>query len=297
MLVVVVIMVLERLTAGRSATEGLVDPAHWVVFFVFNFDHTAIEWEAYRPQPFSPYWSLAVEEQFYLVYPALILTALVVARRVSWRLKATIVLLGIVGASLAWSVIASRTFDLVHYVSSFTRAWELAVGCLIAWNAPLWLRIPKAAAGALTWLGLGLVILANYLDIATTPYPGWLAILPVAGTALVIIGGTPVPGWGAERLLALRPLRAIGRWSYGMYLWEVPVLMLAVHWWGRNDLYPLESKVALILVTVGIAAVSYMFYELPIRRSVRLTSSPALSLACAAIFIVVALVTISLVAL
>ena len=64
MLVVVVIMVLERLTAGRSATEGLVDPAHWVVFFVFNFDHTAIEWEAYRPQPFSPYWSLAVEEQF-----------------------------------------------------------------------------------------------------------------------------------------------------------------------------------------------------------------------------------------
>ena len=107
----------------------------------------------------------------------------------------------------------------------------------------------------------------------------------------------PGAGLGAQRLLALRPLRAIGRWSYGMYLWEVPVLMLAVHWWGRDDLYPLESKVALILVTVGIAAVSYMFYELPIRRSVRLTSSPALSLACVAIFIVVALVTISLVAL
>lgn len=68
MLVLIVTMVLERITAGRSATQDLVGPAHWVVFFAFNLDHTAVTQEFFRPQPFASYWSLAVEEQFYLVY-------------------------------------------------------------------------------------------------------------------------------------------------------------------------------------------------------------------------------------
>jgi peptidoglycan/LPS O-acetylase OafA/YrhL len=131
MLVVAVTIVLERLTAGRAATQGLADPARWVVFFSFNFDTKAIGAEIFRPQPFASFWSLAVEEQFYLVYPALILTALIIGRRSSWRLKATAVLGAVVGASLAWSVIASGPLRFVPYDSTFTRAWELAIGCLI----------------------------------------------------------------------------------------------------------------------------------------------------------------------
>jgi peptidoglycan/LPS O-acetylase OafA/YrhL len=72
----------------------------------------------------------------------------------------------------------------------------------------------------MTWVGLGLI-----LDLACTiqddmAYPGWFASLPVAGTALVIIGGTRVPQLGAERILSLPPVQWLGRWSYGMYLWE-----------------------------------------------------------------------------
>ena len=296
MLVVIVTLVLERVFVGRAFTATLADPARWVVFFAFNFDHTAVREEIFRTQPFAPYWSLAVEEQFYLVYPALILAALAVVRKASWRLKVDVVLCGVVAASLTWSIMSSGVFKLVAYDSSFTRAWELAVGCLIVWNMPYLRRIPMWLALAMTWSGLGLVVVGNFVAKENAPYPGWRAILPVAGTALVIIGGTPVPRWGAERLLGLRPVRAIGRWSYGLYLWEIPVVTLAVHWWGPLNLVSLWGRVGLILVTTVIAAASYRFFESPIRHSARLTASPALSLACAAAFMVVALATISLVA-
>ncbi len=90
-------------------------------------------------------------------------------------------------------------------------------------------------------------------------------------------------------------MRAIGRWSYGMYLWEIPVALLAVHWLSLHDLDLLVTKIAPILLTVAIAAVSFKFFESPIQHSDRLRNSPSLSLACAAGFMVLALVTISLV--
>jgi peptidoglycan/LPS O-acetylase OafA/YrhL len=299
MLVVIVTLVLERVIAGQAFTATLADPTRWVVFFAFNLDQTALRDEIFRTQPFAPYWSLAVEEQFYLVYPALILATFAVVRKVSWRFKVDVVLCGAVAASLTWSVLSSGpyAFDLIPYNSSLTRAWELAVGCLIAWNMPLTRRIPTWLAGAMTWGGLGLVVVSGLIVKATTPYPGWRVVLPVAGTALVIIGGTPEPRWGAERVLGMRPVRAVGRWSYGIYLWEIPLLALAVHWWGPLNVVSLWGRVGLILVTMVIAAASYRFFESPIRHSARLTASPALSLACAAAFMVVALATISLVAL
>jgi peptidoglycan/LPS O-acetylase OafA/YrhL len=144
----------------------------------------------------------------------------------------------------------------------------------------------------MTWLGLVLVVVAAH----TLTLADWNAVLPVAGTALVIIGGTSVPKWGVERLLALRPLRAVGRWSYGLYLWEIPVLLLVGHGWGSIGRISLLGRVGFILVTVVIAAASFAIYETPIRRSPRLVASPGLSLACALAFIIGSLVTISLVA-
>jgi peptidoglycan/LPS O-acetylase OafA/YrhL len=131
-------------------------------------------------------------------------------------------------------------------------------------------------------------------------YPGWFASLPVAGAALVIIGGTRVPSWGSERILGLRPVQWLGRWSYGMYLWEIPILVVMLHWHsslGFNSVsqFPLVIRLGAILVCILLAAVSYSVYEMPIRHSARLRSSPALCLASAVVFIVVSLITISLV--
>jgi peptidoglycan/LPS O-acetylase OafA/YrhL len=295
MLVVVVTLVIYRVSSGRAATQALADPTRWVVLFAFNFDHSAIDAEIFRPQPFGPYWSLAVEEQFYLVYPTLVLALLAIGRSWSWRLKVFVFLIAVIAASLAWSIITSGPGGLIAYVSSFTRAWELAIGCLIAWNASLFRRMPLWLAAAISWLGIALILGEVFIAPPTASYPGSLALFPVSGAALVIIGGTTVSKWGVERVLGLRPVRAIGRWSFGLYLWEIPVFTLAVHWWGPINLMPLGGRVALILVTAVIAAASFAFIEKPIRHSRRLINSPTLSLGCAVAFIVGALATIRLV--
>jgi peptidoglycan/LPS O-acetylase OafA/YrhL len=296
MLVVIVTLICQRIVGGEAVAEAIASPARYVIFFASNFDYSAIRTEWYRPAPFASFWSLAVEEQFYLVYPALIIAIGLVGRVWSWRLKVNVVLAATFVASYAWSVISSGSFALIPYDSPLTRAWELAIGCLIAVNSPSLRGMSEWIAGALTWLGLALVVVSALTLKLATPYPGWFAILPVTGTALVIVGGTPVPTWGAERLLAWKPARAIGRWSYGLYLWEIPVYLLAVHWWGAMGGIPLVGRAGFILMTMVIAAISFSIYESPIRHSSRLVASPALSLACALVFIVVSLVTVSLVA-
>jgi peptidoglycan/LPS O-acetylase OafA/YrhL len=295
-LVIVVTLICDRLAVGQAATAAVVGPARWVVFFAFNFDYSAIQSEVFRPSPFASFWSLAVEEQFYLVYPALIIAVGVLGRPWSWRLKINVVLVAAVAASYGWSVVSSGVFALIPYDSPFTRAWELAIGCLIAVNTPSLRWIPKWVAGAMSWVGLVLVGVAAHTFTLSTVYPGWVAILPVAGTAFVIIGGIMAPVWGAERLLGTRPMRAVGRWSYGLYLWEIPVFLLATHWWGPMARISVVGRVGLILVTVVIAAASFAIYETPIRHSPRLVASPGLSVACSLVFIIGSLVTISLVA-
>jgi peptidoglycan/LPS O-acetylase OafA/YrhL len=294
-LVVVVTLVCERYANGRAAARAMASPARWVVLFAYNLDHAALTNELIRAQPLQPYWSLAVEEQFYLVYPAVFLVVGLVLSRWSWRVKANLVLGAGVVASFIWSVVSSAPLALIPYTSSLTRAWELAIGCLIAINTPVWRKVPTWLAGSMTWLGLALVVTVSLTLSLVYPYPGWIAILPVTGTALVIVGGTPTPAWGVEGLLARGPVRLVGRWSYGLYLWEIPVLVLAGHWWGDAIGLPVIGRWGLIAATLVIAGVSFVAYESPIRHSARLVASPSLSLVCALGFIVVSLVAISLV--
>ena len=306
-LVVVVALICERLTAGQIATQAFRSEARWIVLFAFNFDRTAVLGELSRPNPLYYFWSLAVEEQFYLVYPALLIAVGIFAKAWSWRSRINVVLVTAVMASFTWSVVSSGPLGLIAYTSPLTHAWELAVGCLLAVNTPLFRRIPTRTAGAITWLGLGLTVGSALAlswalhtpggwGVLAASYPDWLPALPVAGAALVILGGTPEPPWGAERLLALRPANAVGRWSYGLYLWEIPVLVLIGHWWGSVTSIPLVGRVGFILLTVVIAAASFAVYESPIRHSPRLVANPALSLACALVFIAGSLVMISVIA-
>jgi peptidoglycan/LPS O-acetylase OafA/YrhL len=295
-LVVVVTLLCERLVSGQAAAQAMVDPARWVVFFSYNLDRTAILSEWFRPQPLQPYWSLAVEEQFYLVYPALIITVGLIGKAWSWRVKVNTVLFAAVVASFTWSVLSSGPLALLPYTSPLTRAWELAIGCLIAVNIPSLRAIPKGIAGAMTWIGLALVLVTALILPRPFSYPGWVAMLPAAGTAFVIIGGTVQPQLGVERILALGPVRSIGKWSFGLYLWEIPILLLAQHWWGPMGDVSLFGRFGLILATVGIAAVSFTIYETRIRHSPRLVGNPILSLSCALAFIAGSLVTISIIA-
>jgi hypothetical protein len=151
----------------------------------------------------------------------------------------------------------------VAFFSLPTRAWQLAVGGLVALTAGQWRRLPPRAAAITGWGGLALILLACTLLGTTTPYPGSAALLPVLGTALVIGAGCATPSQGCGRVLAVAPMRAIGRVSYSWYLWHWPVLLLAAPLLGHP--LGLAGRLAAALLSGGLAALTLRFIENPLR--------------------------------
>ena len=153
------------------------------------------------PSPFQHYWSLGVEEQFYLIWPPLIIAAAWLIRRGRQRTghgaastTPYLVVLALVAAvSFTASVITTRTMAPVAFFSLPTRAWQLAAGGLIALTAAQWRRLPAIAAAIAGWAGLAVILVACTQLGVTTPYPGTAALLPVLGAALVIGAGCATP--------------------------------------------------------------------------------------------------------
>jgi len=192
------------------------------------------------------FWSLSVEEQFYLFWPLLML--LVPMRRVMRRVVVIVVLV----SSLAFSILTVG--DPVSYFSTATRAWEFAAGALLA-LAPI--ALPRLVG----WLGLGFIAAAVVLFTPATAFPGYAALLPVVGTVLVI-AGRPRLGW--------RPLQWLGDHSYSIYLWHWP-LIVAVPYATGHDLTTIE-KLLVIVVALGLAVLTRQFVEEPVRRARRVRS-------------------------
>ena len=242
------------------------------------------------PSPFQHYWSLGVEEQFYLLWPALLLgTAWLLRRRGSRpggsrgaRCSRPSVLpyfsvLTIVAAlSLVLSVTLTHSSPPWAFFSLPTRAWELATGALIAFSASVWRRLPAAAAAATGFLGLALVVRAAIELDDQTAYPGTAALMPVLGTALVIGAGCSTPIGGVGRLLAIPAVRAVGRLSYSWYLWHWPVLVFApllvghpIGWAGR---------LGAVSASFALAVLTLRYIERPVRYSRRLRRSVSRSI-------------------
>lgn len=219
--------------------------------------------------PYQHYWSLGVEEQFYLVWPALIIGTAWLIRRVRRRdtdssAAPYVAVLAIVAVvSIAFSMVTTRTAPPVAFFSLHTRAWELALGGLVALTAPQWRRLPGLLAAITGWGGLGLILFACSHLAAATPYPGSAALLPVIGTALAIGAGCAAATRGCGRVLALPPLRATGRVSYSWYLWHWPVLLLATPLLGR-PMGPIDGLVA-VLTSLVLAVLTLRFVENPLR--------------------------------
>jgi peptidoglycan/LPS O-acetylase OafA/YrhL len=272
---------------------AVVKDALWTVFFAANIHFAAIGTDYFAqeepPSPLQHYWSLAVEEQFYLVWPALLLGLVLLARRRSLprRLVAS-VLVVLTGASFAWSVVSTSTDPLAAYFSTPARAWELGLGALTA-------LVASAVAGRLSGTARGLLCLAGLAAIAYacvfygdgTPFPGWAAAVPVVGAALALLAGAaegaaqPLP----VRALGVLPMRVVGDWSYSLYLWHWPVLIIAERRVGDLGLWRTLACLAAILV---LSALTYRFVEQPFRSPVRFPTRRALSLYTAAIAVVAA---------
>jgi len=274
---------INPLDAREAAVDGV-----WAALFGANIrfmldqtDYFALEDSV---SPLQHFWSLSVEEQFYLVLPAVLLCTVLAARRRRRRTsgpghagtprRAIAGVLAVVTAvSLAWSVFASHVSPETAYFSTFTRTWEFGAGGLLAVVAPaLAARLRNLHRNALAAGGLTLVVIAMFAVAETDPYPGWLALIPVVGTGAVLLAGTSVQGDLplVPRLLGIPPLRVIGDASYSLYLWHWPVQVIAQQHVGRPLRLP-EIGVVLA-VTAFMTWASYRFVEAPFRQqTVRLS--------------------------
>lgn len=218
--------------------------------------------------PLQHYWSLSVEEQFYLVWPALFVLVLgVLAARFAWdatRAKhvLTLVVVAVTLGSLAFAAWETQANPTVAYFSTFSRAWELGVGALIAVLAPRLSRIPAAVRPALQWLGLAGIIASLFLITPETAFPAPGALLPVLATALVVAGGIGGPRYVFP--LTNVASRYIGDISYSLYLWHFPVIIFA------GAVYPERGAfviLGMLVATSLLSVFSYHLIEDPIRKS------------------------------
>ena len=210
--------------------------------------------------PLLHLWSLSVEEQFYLVWPL----ALAGFMRVTGGRGLMIGLAALAAASLAGSVLMVRGNPAGAFYFTPVRAWELLLGALVAAGAGPSLRQRPALRQASALLGLAGLALPALSYTATAPaFPGWAALPPCLGAVLLLHAGSQGPTW-AGRLLATRPLVAVGKLSYSLYLWHWPLFCFARLWLLR-PLHPLEA-LGLIAASLALAALSWRWVEEGPRR-------------------------------
>lgn len=239
--------------------------------------------------PLQHFWSLAVEEQFYLVWPILLVALATVGLK--WRSRPNrLLLVGVLAvalASLLWSMFLTGESPSRAYFVTTTRVWELAMGAALAISAAS-LRIPKPIRGAVGLAGISAIVLAAVQYSGSTRFPGFAALLPTLGTAAVIASGGDEEMSLTHRSISWRPFVGIGGISYSLYLWHWPLIVMAAFLWQ-----PMTVEIGLAVVALSFlpAWLTKRYVEDPLRHDDRLIlplrRAAILGVACTAVGVVV----------
>ncbi|CAN5376179.1 SGNH hydrolase domain-containing protein [soil metagenome] len=268
----------------RSFGLDIVGAATYVVNWVLA--NRAVDYlaEDVGVSPVQHFWSLAVEEQFYIVWPLLLIAVgWWVAKRSGAHLRPVmlVAILIVIVPSFLWSLYLTGANPERAFFVSTTRLWELGIGAFVAIGSVVWTKVPKVAAIAIGWVGLVAVVGSGMLVTTETAWPGYAALWPTLGTAAVIIAGFSSAGAGPDAVLGLRPAVWVGGLSYSLYLWHWPILISAKAQWG--DLGPLQG-LAVVAFSAIPAYLSYRYIENPMRFSPALSRSNRLTLSLGANF-------------
>ena len=270
--------------------RGLANDVLAVATFASNFvfAHRGADYlqSTLPPSPLQHYWSLAVEEQFYVVWPVLIALLCFGASATSRLNVRTRVGIASFSVAITSFVLCMRLIDSSQpwaFFSPHTRAFELAFGALAA-VIPLmtakWFRLISSIAA---WFGLVAILVAVVRFDEATKFPGPWALLPVIATAFVLRGGNATP-WSPNVVLKLSPFQWLGSRSYSAYLWHWPILIIVAAGFHRS--LTVTEGLVCIAIALGLSEFSFRFIENPVRHNIAIRGLRAAAMATAVLALV-----------
>ncbi|MER8062478.1 MULTISPECIES: acyltransferase [unclassified Streptomyces] len=221
----------------------------------------------------ASYWSLSVEEQFYLLWPLLLLPLF--ALRATWARLSVVAGLGIV--SLLYCVHLTAVAPVPAYFITPVRVWEFVLGAVLV-LADAKLTLPTAAANTASLLGFAAILGSAFLFTGKTPFPGSAALVPAVGAALVITAGLRSERQWHTVLTSSRPVQVLGDMSYSLYLWHWPLLML-VPLAVPGGAQTFTARLGIVAAALLLSYASKRLIEDPVRTWPTLAQSPRLTFA------------------
>lgn len=285
---------LVRVGQWKEAATEISASAAYIVNWYLAFHSTFVH--GHGPgSPVQHFWSLAVEEQFYIIWPVLLVGALALARartegidRRRIAIFSGVAVLVVTISSLLCSVLLTARHPMLAFFVTPTRMWELGLGATIAVFASTLAKLPPLAALLAGWLGLGAILTASVCYTVDTPMPGYHALVPTLGaTAIIVSGMNSYRRYSVAQLLSVAPMQWTGNLSYSLYLWHWPLLAFAAY--GLDRELELWQAIAIAMLSFLPSWVSYRFVETPLRYTAFLRRSRT------AIYFGVALMVISVV--
>lgn len=274
---------LEPLRLRDLGTDAVASGG-FVANIVFAQRGTDYLQSALPPSALQHYWSLAVEEQFYVVWPALLALLLWRGRRSTSRAAVGILVLSIASFIVCiWQTSVSQPWA---FFGLHARAWELGAGALLAIAWPRVVTVSSLVRGVGGWIGVATIIASCFAISEAMAFPGVIALAPVVGTVLVLAAGDDATR-GPVVVLRSRALQWIGARSYSIYLWHWPALIIGEA--AFDGPLSVGERVGLIIGSVVAADLSFRFVENPIRRSRSLATRHNLTLALGAGLVVVSI--------
>lgn len=249
-----------------EATASLLYRQNWQLAEA-NVDYYAFNTSA--ASPLQHFWSLSVQGQIFIIWPLLLLACALIWRRFFCRHRFSTVALGMFGIvfalSLGYSVHLTQVNQPLAYFHTGTRMWEFALGSMVALALPRLQRLAKPVRRVGGWVGLAVIISCGAVLEVQAQFPGWLALIPTLGAALLLMAPGEPEHRNAAWLLSRRPLVQLGDVSYGMYLWHWPILVFYLHFTQQSSVGLLTGTL-LILGSIALAMATTRWIEKPLRN-------------------------------